>query len=174
MFHSQRVALLSLLASISAFAQNKSVYTDLRAEKCKTSEQSSIEDGYVGICGGVAGFALEISEGDLRQNIQVISPTKKKFDLGLWTLYSGFSSLGEKAEWRMQGALPTAVPVALIVRFKVADAEVADKITSYLIVTKISKASACVVDVVLPSKTQNADAQKVADKAATMACLEPN
>ncbi len=153
-----------LLISTVAFAQNKSTYTSLAA-KCKATKQSS-DDGYVGICEGVGGFKLEVSEGDLRQNIQVISPTKKKFDLGLWSIYSGFSSVGEKAEWRVKGTVPTA----LIVRFNVSDAEDSSKITSYLMVAKVSKTSACVVDVVMPGKTQNAEAQKIADKALTMAC----
>ncbi len=154
-----------MLISTVAFAQNKSTYTNLAADKCKATKESS-DDGYVGVCEGVGGFKLEVSEDDLRQNIKVISPSKKKFDLGLWNIYSGFSSVGEKAEWRMKGSVPTA----LIIRFNVSDAEDSTKITSYLMVAKVSKTSACVVDVVMPSKTQNADAQKIADKASTMAC----
>jgi hypothetical protein len=154
-----------LLISTVAFAQNKSVYTNLSADKCKATKESS-DDGYVGICDGVGGFKLEVSEGDLRQNIQVILPNKKKFDLNLWGFNGGFSTVGEKAEWRMKGTVPTA----LIIRFKVSDAEDSAKITSYLMVAKVSKTSACVVDVVMPSKTQNADAKKIADKASTMAC----
>jgi hypothetical protein len=155
-----------LLVSTVAFAQNKSVYSSLDTEKCKATKNSS-DDGYEGICKGVGGFNLELSEGDLRQNIKVISPTKKMFDLNLWQIYSGFSAVGDKAEWRMKGAVPTA----LIVRFNVSEnPEDSTVITSYLIVSKVSKTSACVVDVVKPSKTQNADAQKIADKASTMAC----
>lgn len=157
-----------LLISTVAFAQNKSVYTNLSAEKCKATKESK-DDGYVGICDGTGGFKLEVSEGDLRQNIKVISPSKKKFDLNLWGFYGGFSSLGEKAEWRMKGA----VPIALIVRFKVSDAEDSSKITSYLMVAKISKTSACIVDVVNPGKMQNEDAQKIADSASKMACKNP-
>jgi hypothetical protein len=154
-----------LLVSTVAFAQNKSTYTSLAADKCKVSKESG-DDGYIGICEGVGGFKLEISEGDLRQNIKVISPTKKKFDLNLWGFYGGFSSVGDKAEWRVKGTVPNA----LIVRFSVSDAEDSSKTTSYLMVAKVSKTSACVVDVVMPSKTQNADAQKIADKASTMTC----
>jgi hypothetical protein len=153
-----------LIISTVAFAQNKSTYTSLAA-KCKATKESS-DDGYTGICDGVGGFKLEVSEGDLRQNIKVISPSKKKFDLNLWSFYGGFSSVGEKAEWRVKGTVPTA----LIVRFNVSDAEDSSKTTSYLMIAKVSKTSACIVDVVMPSKTQNADAQKIADKASTMAC----
>jgi hypothetical protein len=154
-----------LLVSTVAFAQNKSTYTNLAADKCKATKESS-DEGYVGLCEGVGGFKLEVSEGDLRQNIKVISPSKKKFDLNLWSFYGGFSSVGEKAEWRVKGTVPTA----LIVRFNVSDAEDSSKTTSYLMIAKVSKTSACIVDVVMPSKTQNADAQKIADKASTMVC----
>jgi hypothetical protein len=157
-----------LLVSTVTFAQNKSTYTGLAVDKCKPTKESS-DDGYVGLCDGVGGFKLEVSEGDLRQNIKVISPSKKKFDLNLWGFYGGFSSVGEKAEWRVKGSVPNA----LIVRFNVSGAEDSTVITSYLMIAKVSKTSACIVDVVMPSQTQNADAKKIADKASTMACKNP-
>jgi hypothetical protein len=56
------------------------------------------------------------------------------------------------------------------VRFNVADVEDSTKNTSYLMVSKITKGEICVTDVVAPSKTQNAEAQKLADVAATKPC----
>ena len=155
-----------LLVSTVAFAQNKSVYTSTIAEKCKATKESS-DEGYIGICEGVGGFKLELSEGDLRQNIKVISPSKKRFDLNFGSFFGGFSSIGEKVEWRVKGTVPTA----LIVRFKVSEnPEDSSIITSFLLVAKVSKTSACIVDVVKPGKTQNADAQKLADKASSKPC----
>ena len=61
-------------------------------------------------------------------------------------------------------------PVALIVRFNVANAEDSTKNTSYLMVSKITKNEVCVTDVVNPGKTQNAEAQKLADVAAAKPC----
>ena len=60
------------------------------------------DDGYEGRCRGVAGYTLLLSEGDLRQNIIVVTPQGAKHSLELWDVVSGgFSSVGPKAEWRM-------------------------------------------------------------------------
>ncbi len=63
-----------------------------------------------------------------------------------------------------------AVPVALIVRFNVADIEDSTKSTSYLMVSKISKTAACVTDVVQPGANQNETARTLADAASTKPC----
>ena len=124
-----------LLFSSAAFGQTKSLYTGLTAKDCKASKKP-VEDGYIGICPGVTAYSLELIEGDLRQTVNVIAPNKKKYELELWSnVSSGFSSLGGKAEWRMQGK----TPVALIMRFNASEnSEDSSKITSYLVVVKIS------------------------------------
>jgi hypothetical protein len=161
------IAALFLTAAFSAAAQNKSVYTSLDAKDCKTVEQSDEGAGwYRGECKGVGGFKLEVTEGDIRQSVNVISPSGKKFELGFGQVSSAFSAVGQKAEWRTKAGKP----VALIVRFNVSDPEDSTKTTSHLIVSKISKNEACITDVVAPSKTQNAQAQKFADAALTKPC----
>jgi hypothetical protein len=109
-------------------------------------------------------------EDDLRQTINVIAPNKKETELNLWlTVSSGFSSIGEKVEWRMKGK----VPVAFITRYNVSgNPEDSSKITSYLVVVKLSRTKSCITDIVEPSKTQNLEAQKLADAAATKPCKE--
>jgi hypothetical protein len=161
------LASVSLLLSISIFGQVKSVYTGAGEKDCKAAKESS-DDGFVGNCPGIGGYKLQLLEGDLRQTINVIFPNKKKFELNLWTVVSsGFSSVGSKVEWRMKGTVPTA----LIIRFNASeDPDDSSKLTSYLVVAKISKTSVCVVDIIKPAKTQNADAQKSADSAATKPC----
>ena len=126
------------------------------------------DQGYEGECPGVGGYKLRLIEGDIRQTLNVITPLKKKHELNFWGFYSGFSAIGERVEWRVK----KGVPVALIARFNVSDAEDSSKTTSYLMVAKISKTSSCVVDVIMPGKSQNLDARIVADKAATMPCKE--
>ncbi|HQU83527.1 MAG TPA: hypothetical protein PKY59_10395 [Pyrinomonadaceae bacterium] len=156
-----------LAFSVFASAQNKSIYTSLETKDCKTIEQSDEGAGwYRGECPGTGGYKLELTEGDIRQSLNVITPAKNKIELDFSMVSSSFSSIGTKAEWRMKGK----VPVALIVRFNVSDPEKPEKTTSYLIVTKLSKTEACITDVVKPSKTQNAQAQKSADAAATKPC----
>lgn len=157
------------MASPVAVGQMTSLYTGLTDKDCKASSVP-VEDGYSGVCPGVAGYTLELLEGDLRQTVNVISPDKKKHELELWSnVSSGFSSLGAKAEWRMKGK----VPVALIMRFNASEnPEDASKVTSYLVVVKISKNDVCIVDILKPSKTQNVDARKLADTPSKRVCQQ--
>ena len=165
----QKILLFSFVSvfSIAAFAQNKSVYTDLVADKCKTS---SVDEGmagnYVGKCEGVAGFDLEVYLDDERNSIGVVLPSKTTVGLDFWNYFHNFSELGEKAEWRMKNKKP----VALIVRLKVSDQGDEKPPTSYLVVSKISETNACVTDIVKPGKNQNLQAQNLADKAADKPC----
>jgi hypothetical protein len=160
---------LLILLSVSAGAQKlTSTYTSLESKKCKTIEQSDKEAGwYRGHCPGVAGYILELTEGDIRQSINVIAPNKKKFELNFGSISGGFSYTGAKAEWRMKGKTPQA----LIVRFNASeDSADSSKVTSYLTVSKITKNEICVVDVVKASKAQNLEAQKLADSAIGKPC----
>jgi hypothetical protein len=161
------IGCLILTCSVLAFAQNKSIYTSLDTKTCKTIEQSNEDAGwYVGECKGIGGYNLQVTEGDIRQSINVITPSKKKFELDFSRVSGAFSSVGAKAEWRMKGK----VPVALIVRFNVSDVDDETKTISYLVVSKISKTNSCITDVVNAGKNQNADAQKSADAAASKPC----
>lgn len=164
------ILLFGLLAvfSVSSFAQkNTSVYTNLDDKSCKTLESDSSGAGsYRGRCPGIGGYKLDLLEGDLRQTINVIAPGNKKFELNFWSFYSSFSAIGQKAEWRMKGK----TPVALIFRYNVSNPEDSTKNTSYLMVAKVTKNEVCITDIVNPSKTQNVEAQKLADAASTKPC----
>lgn len=158
----------------NAISAQTSVYTDLADNKCKTIESNAEEGGsYRGECKGIGGFKLEVLEGDLRQSINVIFPNGKKSELDLWVNVSSmFSSVGSKAEWRVKGKGKSAKPYALIVRFNASeDASKPEVTTSYLVVTKIAKDSACVTDVIKPSSDQNKKAQKAADESANKPCI---
>ena len=158
---------LTIICAGGVFAQNKSIYTGTTEKDCKPTKESS-DDGYIGLCKGVGGYKLKLMEGDLRQTINVIAPNKKETELNLWSNVSpAFSSVGEKIEWRMKGA----VPMAFIVRFNASEnSEDSSKITSYLVVVKLSKSSSCITDIVKPSKTQNQEAQQLADSAIVKPC----
>ena len=161
------ISSLMLAFSVSAAAQNKSIYTSLDTKSCKTIEQSDEGTGwYRGECKGAGGYKLEVTEGDIRQSINVVAPGGKIFELGFGQVSSAFSTVGAKAEWRMKGK----VPLALIVRFNASNPEDSTKSTSYLVVSKISKTESCITDVVNPGKTQNASAQRLADAAAKKPC----
>lgn len=157
----------------TAISAQTSVYTDLDDKKCKTLESNPDEGGsYRGECRGVGGFKLEVLEGDLRQSINVIFPNKKKSELDFWSkVSSAFSAVGPKAEWRVKGKGKSAKPYALIVRYNANEnPEKSEERTSYLVVAKITKDSACITDVIKPSSDQNKLAQKAADASANKPC----
>lgn len=162
--------------AICASAQKiESVYTDLSDTKCKTLESNPDEGGsYVGECPGVGGYKLQVLEGDLRQTINIIQlKSENKRELDLWSIKGGFSSVGDKAEWRVITKGKTVKPIALIVRFNVSeDPDDTSKITSYLLVIKMGGKTACVTDVVEPSKNQNVKARQLADKSAGKPCYK--
>ena len=132
------------------------------------------DDGYEARCRGTAGYTLLLSEGDLRQNITVITPKGTKHSLDLWNVVSGgFSSLGPKAEWRVATQNQKPVPVALILRYNAnEDPEKPEKQTSYLAVTKITPTEICVTEKILPGPTANEDARRAADASSTKPCLK--
>ncbi len=162
------LVVFSMFASIAATAQNTSVYTHLTEKKCKTLKSFPDEGGsYLGECPGVGGYKLHLLEGDLRQSINIIDPKRKKTELSLWNISGGFSSLGEQAEWRMKGK----TPVALIVRFNVSEVpEDSSKITSYLVVIKITKDEICVTEALKPTRSHNFEARRAADNSASRPC----
>ncbi len=168
---------LIICAAVTVFAlvnispaQNKSVYTSTTSKSCRTiSSDPNNAGSYEGECPGVGGYKVRLIEGDIRQTLNIVTPAKKKYELNFWSFYGGFSSVGAKIEWRTKNG----VPVALIARFVVADSEDPKKNMSYLMVSKISKTSSCVTDVVLPGPKQNEEARKLADVASTKPCKTP-
>lgn len=161
------MTLLAIAFAAAAVAQNKSVYTSTRSSACKTIRSNPDEAGsYEGECTGVGGYKVRLLEGDLRQSINILTPAKKTFELDFWRFHSQFSSIGEKIEWRTKAG----VPVALVARYHVANAEDSSKTISYLMVSKISKTESCVTDVVEPMTKQNEEARKLADLASTKPC----
>lgn len=97
---------LCLFFAVGAFAQKQgkiqSVYTNLDEKNCKTLESSTEGTGwYRGECKGIGGYKLHVTEGDIRQSIDVIAPNKNKYELDfIGHVSGGFSSVGAKAEWR--------------------------------------------------------------------------
>ncbi|HMO81963.1 MAG TPA: hypothetical protein PKD24_14325 [Pyrinomonadaceae bacterium] len=164
------LSLVSILGT-AASGQIFSIYTDLSDTKCRTLEID--EEGassYRGDCGGVFGYKLHVIEGDLRQTIDIISPDGKTHELQFWNFFGGFSAVGPRAEWRIR----SKKPIALIVRLNVSeDPEDSSKTTSYLIVAKITENEVCVTDILKPTRSQNIEARRSADRAAAMPCKKP-
>lgn len=167
MFKTIFLGSIILLLSTFAFAQNKSVYTELAFDKCKNVIVDKVVPGNVNWnCAGVSGYILEVYLDDERNSMGVVFPNKKVHTLDFWNYFGNFSELGEKAEWRMKGK----TPVALIVRLNVSDKGDNGERNSYLIVSKITKTTACVTDIVKPGKSQNLLAQQLADSSSNKPC----
>lgn len=165
------IAVCLLTAGPTCAQTVRSVYTTLEEKQCgKIKSIQADEDGYLGHCPGVAGYSLVISEGDLRQNLTVVTPKKKEHSLDLWSIVSSaFSHLGPKAEWRVKGQ----TPVALIFRYNASeDTEHPDKTTSYLVVTKITPTEICATDKIGPGPRANEEARRLADESSIKACLK--
>jgi hypothetical protein len=164
--------LLCGLPIIEAKAQsNHSVYTSVGEKQCRIIKSAmSGDDGYEARCRGTAAYTLLLSEGDLRQNITVVTPQGTKHSLDLWIVISGgFSSVGPKAEWRIS----KQQPAALIIRYNASeDPEQPNNLTSYLAVTKITATEICVTDKIPPGARANEDARRAAATAATKPCLK--
>ena len=156
--------------SISQAATLTSVYTDLTDKACKTLESDSSGSGwYKGQCQGINGYKLILTEADIRQSIDVITPKGKSFPLDLINNVSlHFSTVGKKAEWRIAA---NKQPVALILRYN-ANEDAADpaKVTSYLVVTKVTDKLVCITDIVKPQPKANEIARQLADQALAKAC----
>ena len=138
-------------------------YTSLDPAACRLIEQNLEEAGYSRhACDGVAGYRIEISESDLRQDIVVIAPNGRRSQLQLSSIVAkgAFNALGKTAEWR--GA--AAGPAVLIVRLNVAPgSEPTRPDISNLVVARLAS-PACVVAVVPPGPDQNAAARRIADR----------
>jgi hypothetical protein len=156
--------------SLSQAEMLTSVYTDLSDKACKTLESDSSGSGwYKGQCKGISGYKLILTEGDIRQSIDVVTPKGKSFPLDLIANVSQhFSMVSNKAEWRVR---TNQQPVALILRYN-ANEDAADpsKVTSYLVVSKITVKIACITDIVKPQPNANALARQLADQAQTKSC----
>lgn len=174
------LAFLCLLACTANAAgqANVSMYTSLETKRCRTITGLNKQTGdYEGCCRGVAGYRLLLTEGDLRQNITVVTPAGIKHSLDLWVVVSSaFSSVGPRAEWRMARQKGKLTPVALIIRYNANEfPEAPSKQNSYLAVSKITPTEICVTDKILPGPKANEEARRAADTAAAKPCLKtPN
>ena len=150
-----------------------SVYTSLSGRSCRTIEYLKETGDVTQLCPGVGGYRLEVADSDSRMSVTVVAPSGKKSDLEYWNVIThGFSSLGEKAEWRVQKKNGRDVPIALIVRVNANDDPAAPgKITSYLAASKVTPQQSCVTDKIAPSATANEEARRAADSSAQKPCL---
>ncbi|MEA1072736.1 hypothetical protein [Sphingomonas sp. LY160] len=157
-------------ASPSDTPARMSSFAKLDAANCRVVRENREEAGYVlRRCGGPGGYALEVSESDLRQGIEVVAPSGAKTDIKLNELVAkgAFSTLGSTAEWR--GA-DSARPETLTFRLGVADGSAPSRPDSSKLVVARLQPTPCIVAVIEPGPTQSEQARKAAD-GSLAACL---
>src|SRR5437870_3688426 len=96
---------IPFLCAIPSFAQNvkpTSVYTNLSGKNCRSIKTVAETGSSVEKCSGVANYSLLVLDDDNRMSLTLVSPDRKEHPLDLWTIVTtSFSTLGEKAEWRV-------------------------------------------------------------------------
>jgi hypothetical protein len=150
-----------------------SVYTDLSGSNCKTMKLNEQEGWSIVRCLGVGGYKLLVADADARQSITVVTPDNKEHELSYWqTITVRFSTLGDKAEWRVKKQGGKLIPIALIVRVNAAASDDGEPAKSYLAVAKITQQATCVTDRIEPGANANEQARRAADASATKPCRQ--
>lgn len=143
-----------------------SIYTDIGGKACAKHTDDATTGAHTLECPGIHGFRLRVLEDDERSSVSVIAPDGRVFPLNYWDVVTrGFSTLGTKAEWRVENADGKAVPVALIVRVNALDQGnlAHPKRVPLLAVARIAGDAACVVRTVdARARDANEQARKFA------------
>lgn len=111
---------ISVLCTVHLCAQNAkptSIYTALDGKNCRPVKSVAETGASVQRCSGVGNYSLLVLDDDSRMSLTIVSPVQKEYPLDLWTVVTkSFSTLGDRAEWRVVQMNGKTTPVALIVR----------------------------------------------------------
>jgi hypothetical protein len=167
------LALFLLVARVAQAQTVTSVYTTLAEKKCKTIQVDKESGSSTQRCAGVAGYHLLVEDSDNRISITVVAPDGKKHPLDYWNVITqAFSTIGDKAEWRVKKVGRKRLLIALIVRVNANEDSDTNKRASYLAVAKITPQSICVTDKIKASAKANEEARAAADSSANKPCLK--
>ena len=147
-----------------------STYTSIDEKDCMTLDSDDL--GSIQECEPFGNIGVKVIEGDTRQGI-TLTHQNREYILNFQSIVKvGFSTLGSKLEWRYEKGKPKTVK-GMIVRLDVnEDPENLDKITSYLIVSKITADNICVVGKILPQLNQEELARAMLDAKEELPCLK--
>ena len=146
-----------------------SSYTSIAEKDCMTLDSDDL--GSIQECEPFFNIRVKVIEGDIRQSITLIRDTKE-YDLNFSaTVTSAFSSLGPKIEWVHEFDKPENLK-GMIVRLNANETmENTDHLTSFLVVSKITLDTICVVGKVLPQESQNSVAREMLENSNELPCL---
>jgi hypothetical protein len=170
-------ATMPFLSSLSCQPAGRitSTYTELSGPRCIDVKADRETGSSVRQCPGAGGMFLFVLDDDNRMSVTVVTPDKKEHPLNYWDVVTrSFSSLGEKAEWRISSQNGAPTPMALIVRVNYSDQSDPEKPRkgSYLAVAKITPDAVCVVGRVPAGANANERAREEADRSASKPCLK--
>ena len=151
-------------------------YTSLSDKVCTTISRDQEIDSISFRCPGIGGYGLELSEGDLRQNLVVITPSRQRHDLNLASTlrHHGFSNVGKTAEWWTKTVRGRKVLVAIIFRYEAAENPDNGTIRrSYLVVASIRANASCTIAKIDPGPKQNQLARALVAGATGAQCVPP-
>jgi len=148
----------------------ESSYTSIAQKDCRTLESDNL--GSIEECESFADIKVTVIEGDIKQGI-MLRRDGKNYELNFRNAISyTFISLGLELEWRYKRN-QFDNPIALITRLDVNnDPEDPEKISSYLVVSKITDNEICIVGKIEAQKNKNQMAKDMAEKSSTMSCIE--
>ena len=138
----------------------ESSYTSIKEKQCCTI--STDEPGSTQKCKSFANINIHVIDSDPRQSISLLREGNL-YPLNFFIkISSHWSMLGDKIEWRYRKS-DTAHPIAMIVRFNISeDLNNSNKMTSYLIASKITPNNICVVGKIALQANQNQLAREMA------------
>lgn len=136
-----------------------SQYSPVSDEACEVIESSEETGDWTGICPGVAGYRVEWSSSDLRDDLTLIEgETRTPLQIPTLVAKGAFNSPGPRIEWRG----PTGgAPDVLVIRVHVANPEgVSD--SGRLAIFRL-KPTVCLVATLPPQNGQSERARGIAD-----------
>ena len=142
-----------------AAPQRVSSFTHLDDKSC--GKENTIEEtgDWHRRCKGPAGYQLDWSSGDLRENLALIHAGKEtNLDIPTKVANGAFDALGKTLEWRGPKG---GVPDVLVARVHVANAQ-GKSDSGRLTVIRLGK-QPCIVAVVAPQAGQSDKARAIAD-----------
>lgn len=141
------VGALTLLGASATAAT--SLYSDLYGKACRRVDTDQGSGASTRLCKGVGGYSVLVHEANAQASIDIVTPSGAVYPLEYWEVVTpGLTSVGRKAEWRVENRDGKVVPTALLVRLDTANEETSGpRIKPHGIITasRIARDGACVV-----------------------------
>jgi len=147
-----------------------SSYATIAAEHCTTQTRRAGDRTTIQICPRFKGIGINVVKDDVQQHI-VLTRDNQQYPLIFnekTTKNSTHTTLGPTVEWRLNRSRTDSV-VGLIMRVYIHTG--ANKKRSFLVVSKVTPQTICVVGNIPPQRNQNKQARRMVDNSANMPCI---